>query len=158
MYCEKLVAEVEAPSTRIRIFLKTHIYLSVLTFRPHVAGVFGDENGAFRKRSPGWRFLKTPFSCSRVDGENESFRKRWRHELSFARSISQTKDTPEAFKMADKNTIVALLSLLSSLFACLELYAALFNLKNIIIRISPTQFTVNRRKWMKCWSNNFWRQ
>ena len=63
---------VKAPSTRIRIFLKTHIYSSVLAFGPHVAGFFGDENGAFRKRCPGW---KTPFSCCRVDGRKRVFSK-----------------------------------------------------------------------------------
>ena len=26
------------------------------------------ENEAFRKRSPEWIFLKTPFSCCRLDG------------------------------------------------------------------------------------------
>ncbi len=64
-----------APSTRIQIFLKIHIHLSVLACRPHVAGVFGDENGAFRKQCPGWGFLKTQFSCCRVDSENKPFRK-----------------------------------------------------------------------------------
>ena len=34
------------------------------------------ENGGFRKRSPEWRFSKTPFSRLRVDGENGDFRKR----------------------------------------------------------------------------------
>ncbi len=71
----KTFFHLETPSTRIRIFLKTHIYLSVLAFRPHVAGVFGDENEAFRKRCPGWRFLKTPFSCCRVDGRKRIFSK-----------------------------------------------------------------------------------
>ncbi len=34
------------PSTRIRIFFKTHIHWSVLALRPHVDGVFVDGNGA----------------------------------------------------------------------------------------------------------------
>jgi len=34
------------------------------------------ENANFRKRSPEWRFLETPFSCFRVEGENGTFRKR----------------------------------------------------------------------------------
>ena len=49
---------IQAPSTRIRIFLKTHLFLSVLGSRPHGDGVFNPE----------WIFLKTSFSCSRVDG------------------------------------------------------------------------------------------
>ena len=46
---------IQAPSTRIRIFLKTHLFLSVLGSRPHGDGVF-----IHRKRS----FSKT---LSRVD-------------------------------------------------------------------------------------------
>ena len=34
------------------------------------------ENATFRKRSPEWTFL-----CFRVDGENGTFRKRWRHSV-----------------------------------------------------------------------------
>ena len=63
--------------------------------RPHVSGYFWKriffypfwvpvhtetafsvtENEAFRKRSPEWIFLKTPFSCCRVDGWKRSFSK-----------------------------------------------------------------------------------
>ncbi len=37
------------------------------------SGSFGDENGFFWKRSLVWKFLKTLFSCSRVDGETYLF-------------------------------------------------------------------------------------
>ena len=43
------------------------------------------ENEAFRKRSPEWIFLKTPFSCSRVDGWKRSFSKRWRQGIDLRR-------------------------------------------------------------------------
>ena len=63
--------------------------------RPHVSGYFWKriyfypfwvsvhtetafsvtKNESFRKRSPEWIFLKTPFSCSRVDGWKRSFSK-----------------------------------------------------------------------------------
>ena len=32
----------QAPSTRMRIFLKTEVFSSVLALRPHVNGVFGE--------------------------------------------------------------------------------------------------------------------
>ena len=33
----------------IRIFLKTHLFLSVLSLRPHVDGVFGHQKRSFSK-------------------------------------------------------------------------------------------------------------
>ena len=38
-----------APSTRIRIFLKTHLFLSVLGSRPHGDGVFSHRKRSFSK-------------------------------------------------------------------------------------------------------------
>ena len=56
-----------APSTRIRIFWKTHLFYPFWV-RVHTETAFSvTENEAFRKRSPEWIFLKTPFSCCRVD-------------------------------------------------------------------------------------------
>ena len=43
-------------------------FLSDLGLRPHGDGVFGHQKRSFSKRSPEWIFLKTPFSCCRVDG------------------------------------------------------------------------------------------
>ena len=40
-------SETWAPSTRIRIFLKTHLFLSVLGLRPHGDGVFGHQKRSF---------------------------------------------------------------------------------------------------------------
>ena len=39
----------QAPSTRIRIFLKTHLFLSVLGSRPHGDGVFSHRKRSFSK-------------------------------------------------------------------------------------------------------------
>ena len=40
---------IKAPSTRIRIFLKTEVFSSVLPLRPHVNGVFGNRKRRFSK-------------------------------------------------------------------------------------------------------------
>ena len=39
----------KAPSTRIRIFLKTEDFSSILPLRPHVNGVFGNRKRRFSK-------------------------------------------------------------------------------------------------------------
>ena len=39
----------KVPSTRIRIFLKTHLFLSVLGSRPHGDGVFSHQKRSFSK-------------------------------------------------------------------------------------------------------------
>ena len=52
--------ENQAPSTNIRIFLKTEIFPSVLAFGPHVNGVF--EN---RKRKFSKNVLQSAFFCKR---------------------------------------------------------------------------------------------
>jgi len=52
-----------------------------------------NENATFRKRSPEWKFLKTPFLCIRVDAENGTFRKRWRH--SVGSSLPRDKAAPK---------------------------------------------------------------
>ena len=44
-----VVAESKAPSTRMRIFLKTEVFFSVLALRPHVNGVFGMRKRRFSK-------------------------------------------------------------------------------------------------------------
>ena len=63
------------PSTRIRIFLKTHLFYP-FSVSVHTETAFSvTKNESFRKRSPEWIFLKTPFSCSRVDGRKRSFSK-----------------------------------------------------------------------------------
>ena len=64
--CQNSVTK--APSTRMRIFLKTEVFFSVLALRPHVLENALQSEG-FRKR------------CFRVyvwTGENEGFRKRRR--------------------------------------------------------------------------------
>ena len=63
----------KAPSTRIRIFLKAEIFSSVLAFRSYVIHA---KTQIFKKRSPEWRFLKTPAYRLRVDG-----RKRWTNSI-----------------------------------------------------------------------------
>ena len=75
----------KAPSTRIRKFLKTHLFYPFWV-PVHTETAFSvTENEAFRKRSPEWIFLKTPFSCSRGTGENGAFRKRGRHNIDLRR-------------------------------------------------------------------------
>ncbi len=72
----------QAPSTRIRIFLKTQNYLYVSAFLPHVAGVFGDRKRNFLKTL--FRveiFEKAGFTIVSTDGENAISRKWWRHAL-----------------------------------------------------------------------------
>ena len=65
---ENIVLCTKAPSTRIRIFWKTRLFYPFWV-RVHTETAFSvTENEAFRKRSPEWIFLKTPFSCCRVDG------------------------------------------------------------------------------------------
>ena len=56
---------IEAPSTRLWIFLKTHLL--------HLFWIRVTKNEAFQKRSPGWIFLKTKFSSSHVDEGKRSF-------------------------------------------------------------------------------------
>ena len=62
--------------TCIHFHLKMQLFIRKLAFRPHlhVSGKNGD-----RKRSPGWKFCKTHFSCFRVDSENGTFWKPWHH-------------------------------------------------------------------------------
>ena len=70
-----------APSTRIRINLKTRKRFSGYGFRPQVSSVF-----ARWKRFQGERNLKTLFCCSCVYGKIGTFWKRWRHFLRFSPS------------------------------------------------------------------------
>ena len=57
-----------APSTPIRIFLKTHLFYPFWV-SVHTETAFSViKNEAFRKRSSELIFLKTPFSRCRVDG------------------------------------------------------------------------------------------
>ena len=70
-YCT-FCSETEAPSTRIWIFLKTHLVLSVLGLRPHGDGVFGHQKRSFSKTlSRVDLFENTVFllSCGRVKTE-----------------------------------------------------------------------------------------
>ena len=46
---EAHIYEPKAPSTRIQIFLKTHLFLSVLGSRPHGDGVFSHRKRSFSK-------------------------------------------------------------------------------------------------------------
>ena len=58
---------IKAPSTRIRFCLKTEIFSSVWPFVYTYPVKMVTEKTSFQKRSPEWRFLKTPFCCTRVD-------------------------------------------------------------------------------------------
>ena len=62
----------QAPSTRIRINLKTQKYFYGYGFRPHVSGVFAHWNRIN---------FKTLLCCSCVDGKTGTFWERWRHFL-----------------------------------------------------------------------------
>ena len=69
------LSPIQAPSTRIRIFLRKYLLYPCLV-HVHTENAFSvTENEAFRKRCRKWIFLKTPFSCGLVDGWNRSFSK-----------------------------------------------------------------------------------
>ena len=62
-----IVPEIKASFTRIRFCLKTEIFslrFGVPSTRIRLKTVI--ENASFEKRSPVWRFLKTPFCCTRA--------------------------------------------------------------------------------------------
>ena len=56
-----------------------------------------DENGTFRKRSPDWNFLKTPFSRVRVDRRKRNFSKTLRTHYQFQSTLRKN-----LFNMADE--------------------------------------------------------
>ena len=58
----------KAPSTRFRVFLKTHLFYPCWVCVYTETAFSIAKNEAFRKRSPESIFLETPFSCSRVNG------------------------------------------------------------------------------------------
>ena len=64
----ELPARTQDPSTRIR-FRFSLSWPTVHTYRVRTV----TENGSFRKRSPEWRFLKTPGFRLRVDGQKRKF-------------------------------------------------------------------------------------
>ena len=68
----KLGILTKALSTRIRIFLKTHLFLSVLGSRPHGDGVFSHRKRSFSKTLSRVDLFENAvflFSCGRVKTE-----------------------------------------------------------------------------------------
>ena len=62
----------KAPSTRMRIFLKTEVFFSVLALRPHVNGVFGMRKRRFSKTLSRVEVFENTvfvFTCRRVKTE-----------------------------------------------------------------------------------------
>ena len=62
----------KAPSTRMRIFLKTEVFSSVLALRPHVNGVFGERKRRFSKTLSRVEVFENAvfvFTCGRVKTE-----------------------------------------------------------------------------------------
>ena len=62
----------KAPSTRMRIFLKTEVFFSVLALRPHVNGVFGMRKRRFSKTLSRVEVFENAvfvFTCRRVKTE-----------------------------------------------------------------------------------------
>ncbi len=96
-----------APSTLIRIHLKTHLFFSGLANRPaQTETVFSViENGAFRKQSPQWRNSKTPALWCSVNVESGAFRKRWR--LMVMQFLSMAPHEGSTFKCNWKERIMA---------------------------------------------------
>ena len=67
-----MILQTKAPSTRIRIFLKTHLFLSGLGLRPHGDGVFGHQKRSFSKtlsRVDLFENAVFTLSCGRVKTE-----------------------------------------------------------------------------------------
>ena len=127
--------QIRLTSTRIRWTrsMKTELFENALQsgtcwkrcFRVYVRT---DENGTFRKRSLEWNFLKTLFSRVRVDRQNGTFRKRWRHTISShpLRAIIRN-----LFKMADGrfSFLSFILWLISNLISCFQVNLALLILQ-----------------------------
>ena len=102
----------KAPSTRIRIDLKTQPFLCGLAFRPHVSNDTDTENANFWKRYPEWKLLKTQTKRIRMDGKSRSFWKRWRRGSCPEHGAKQTRC----------HSIIVLSPNLASPVACLEIY------------------------------------
>ena len=66
---ETLATQAIKAHTYPDIFSKTEIFFSVLAFRPHVSGIFGNQKRAFLKTVPGAEFFENAglsFSCGRM--------------------------------------------------------------------------------------------
>ena len=72
VHARKSLNSSEAPSTRMRIFLKTEVFFSVLALRPHVNGVFGMRKRRFSKTLARVEVFENAvfvFTCRRVKTE-----------------------------------------------------------------------------------------
>ena len=70
-----LKSKTRVPSTRIGFCLKKQLFVAdTASVHTNPMKTF-TENATFWKRSPEWNFLKTPFSCFRVDGGKRNFSK-----------------------------------------------------------------------------------
>ena len=65
--------QIQAPSTRIRIFLNPQLFLSGYGYRPHAYGEFASKSGNFWIRSSEWKFLNPITFRIRVDGRIRIF-------------------------------------------------------------------------------------
>ena len=85
-----------------------------------------DENGTFRKRSPDWNFLKTPFSRVRVDRRKRNFSKTLRAHYQFQSTLRKN-----LLNMADErfSFLSFILGLISNLIACFQENSALLILQ-----------------------------
>ena len=81
-----------------------------------------DENGTFRKRSPDWNFLKTPFSRVRVDRRKRNFSKTLRTHYQFQSTLRKN-----LLNMADErfSFLSFILGLISNIIACFQANLAL---------------------------------
>ena len=85
-----------------------------------------DENGTFRKRSPDWNFLKTPFSRVRVDRRKRNFSKTLRTHYQFQSTLRKN-----LFNIADERFpfLSFILGLISNLISCFQATSALLILQ-----------------------------
>ena len=85
-----------------------------------------DENGTFRKRSPDWNFLKTPFSRVRVDRRKRNFSKTLRTHYQFQSTLRKNLSN-----MADERFpfLSFILGLIFNLIACFQATSALLILQ-----------------------------
>ena len=56
------------PNPHVTVFNGKRRFFSGMAFHPHVPVKMVTERAYLQKRSPEWRFLKTPFCCVRMEG------------------------------------------------------------------------------------------
>ena len=79
----KIFSTVQAPPTRIRVFLSPQLFRCGYGFPLHASEKFADKSATFRIRSPEWLFLNTLQIRSRVNGRIRIFSNTLTHRYAF---------------------------------------------------------------------------